>query len=103
MTSFALGSFFNAEASSSRIALASLSTRHGMYRWCGRCMNWIGVRALHCGGGGGASTVTVEVQVPVKPRESVAVTVIVTGPLGKPVLSNVAVVPVPVTVPAEAW
>src|ERR1700743_984574 len=86
MTIFAFGSDFRRLATSSRMALAVLSTRHGLFR----SGNWMEVALLHVGGGGGTSTPTVQVPLPVKLRASVAVTVTVIGPDGAPVGSRVA-------------
>src|SRR5580704_3335861 len=97
MSILALGSAFRRLATSSRMALAVLSTRHGRLR----SGNWIELILLQVGGGGGFSTFTEAVQVPVRPRESVAVTVTLTGPDGAPVESSVAVVPLPLIFPAE--
>src|ERR1700756_5356045 len=98
MTILAFGLAFRRLATSSRIAFAVLSTRHGLFR----SGNWMELILLHVGGGGGTSTPTVHVPVPVRLGESVAVTVTVTGPAGKPAVSRVAVVPVPLMVPALA-
>jgi len=54
------------------------------------------------GGGGGFSTVTWVEVVAVKPRESVQVALTVMAPAGAPVVSRVAELPVPETVPADA-
>src|SRR5271154_6618711 len=98
MTIFAFGSFFSLLATSSSMALAVLSTRHGRLR----SGNWIELILLHVGGGGGTSTFTVHVPLPVRLRASVAVTVTLTGPAPAPAVSRVAVVPVPLTRPALA-
>src|SRR5215469_16246605 len=98
MTILALGSAFRRLATSSRMAFAVLSTRHGLFR----SGNWIELILLQVGGGGGFSMPTVVVHCPVKPRESVAVTVTLIGPEGAPVVSRVAVVPVPLILPAVA-
>src|SRR5579859_620513 len=52
------------------------------------------------GGGGGFSIVTWVEAWPVKPRESVQVAPIVTGPGGSPAVLSVAELPLPETVPA---
>src|ERR1700677_4388220 len=98
MTIFAFGSAFRRLATSSRIAFAVLSTRHGLFR----SGNWIELILLQLGGGGGTSTPTVHVPLPVRLRESVAVTVTLIGPDGAPAVSRVAVVPVPLMRPALA-
>src|ERR1700684_3865811 len=98
MTILALGSAFKRLATSSTMALAVSSTRHGRLR----SGNWIELILLQVGGGGGTSTPTEQVPVPVKLRASVAVTVTLIGPDGVPVVSRVAVVPVPLILPAEA-
>src|SRR5450755_1828393 len=97
MTILAFGSAFRRLAMSSRMALAVLSTRHGRFR----SGNWMEFTLLQVGGGGGFSTLTDAVQVPVRPRESVAVTVTLIGPDGRPVVSRVAVVPLPLILPEE--
>src|SRR5579863_7163283 len=96
MAILAFGSCFIRLATSSRMALAVLSTRHGRFL-SGNAMELI---LLHCGGGGGTSTVTVQVPLPVRLRASVADAVTVTGPAGKPAVSRVAEVPVPLMRPA---
>src|ERR1700684_4658837 len=96
MTILALGSAFKRLATSSRMALAVLSTRHGRLR----SGNWIELALLQVGGGGGTSTPTVQVPVPLRLRASVAVTVTVIGPAPAPAVSKVAVAPVPLTRPA---
>src|ERR1700679_375680 len=96
MTIFAFGSAFSRLATSSRIAFAVLSTRHGRFR----SGNWIELALLQVGGGGGTSTFTVHVPLPDRLRASVAVTVTVIGPAPAPAVSKVAVVPVPLTRPA---
>src|SRR5580698_16582 len=98
MTILAFGSAFRRLATSSRMAFAVLSTRHGLFR----SGNWIELILLHVGGGGGFSMVALVVQVPVRPRESVAVTVTLIGPDGAPVVSRVAVVPLPLILPLVA-
>ena len=80
------------------MAFAVLSTRHGLFR----SGNWIELILLQLGGGGGTLHTHRAVPLPVRLRESVAVTVIVTGPGRKPAVSSVAVVPVPLIVPALA-
>src|SRR5271157_548998 len=54
------------------------------------------------GGGGGFSTVTWVEACPVRPRESVQVAPMVTGPAGTPAVLRVAELPLPETVPAVA-
>src|SRR6516162_3471032 len=98
MTTFAFGSAFRRLATSSRMALAVLSTRHGLFS----SGNWIELILLHVGGGGGTSTFTVQVPLPVRLRASVAVAVTVIGPAAAPAVSRVAVLPVPLMLPAEA-
>src|SRR5215471_13888113 len=98
MTILAFGSAFRRLATSSRMALAVLSTRHGRLR----SGNWIEFSLLHCGAGGGASTVTVQEPLPVRLRASVAVTVTVIGPEPRPAVSRVADVPVPLMRPLLA-
>src|ERR1700759_3441975 len=98
MTILAFGSDFRRLATSSRIAFAVLSTRHGLFR----SGNWIELTLLQVGGGGGTSTFTVQLPVPVRLRASVAVAVTVTGPADRPAVSRVAVVPVPLILPADA-
>ena len=93
MTIFAFGSFLSLLATSSSMALAVLSTRHGLFG----SGNWIELTLLHVGGDGGTSTFTIHVPRPVRSRASVAVTVTITGPAPKPAVSRVAVVPVPLT------
>src|ERR1035441_7591604 len=96
MTILAFGSDFRRLATSSRMAFAVLSTRHGLFR----SGNWIELALLQVGGGGGTSTPTEQVPLPDRLRESVAVTVTVIGPAAAPAVSSVAVVPVPLTRPA---
>src|SRR5580704_11736146 len=55
------------------------------------------------GGGGGFSIVTCVVACAVRPRESVQVAFTVTEPAGTPVVFRVAEVPLPETVPDEAF
>src|SRR5215467_8704123 len=98
MTILAFGSAFRRLATSSRMALAVLSTRHGLFR----SGNWMELILLQVGGGGGTSTFTVHVPLPDRFRASVAVAVIVTGPAGNPAVSRVAEVPVPLIWPALA-
>src|SRR5512135_1297879 len=98
MSILALGSAFRRLATSSRIAFAVLSTRHGRFL----SGNWMELILLQLGGGGGTSTFTVHVPLPVRLRASVAVTVTVTGPACNPAVSRVAVVPVPLIRPALA-
>ena len=76
MTILAFGSDFRRLATSSKMAFAVLSTRHGLFR----SGNWMELALLQVGGGGGTSTPTVQVPVPVRLRASVAVTVTVIGP-----------------------
>src|SRR5579862_3676586 len=95
MTILALGSAFRRLATSSRMAFAVLSTRHGRFT----SGNWMELALLHVGGGGGTSTFTVQLPLPDRLRASVAVTVTVTGPACKPAVSSVAVVPVPLILP----
>src|SRR5580704_12776585 len=96
MTILAFGSDFRRPATSSRMAFAVLSTRHGLFR----SGNWMALTLLQVGGGGGTSTPTVQVPVPLRLRACVAVTVTVIGPAPAPAVSRVAVVPVPLTRPA---
>jgi len=56
---------------------------------------------LFGGGGGGFSTVTCVVPWAVRPRTSVAVAFTVIGPGAAPVVFKVALLPVPLIVPAE--
>src|SRR5512133_1537368 len=98
MTILAFGSLFRRVATSSRIAFASLSTRHGRFL-SGKLIEF---SLLQLGGGGGTSIFTVQFPVPVKLRASVAVTVTVTAPACKPAVSRVAVVPVPLIWPELA-
>src|SRR5215469_7318261 len=97
MTIFAFGSAFRRLATSSRMAFAVLSTRHGLFR----SGNWMELILLQVGGCG-TSTFTVHMPLPTRLRASVAVAVTVTGPAGRPVVSRVAVFPVPLMLPAEA-
>src|SRR5262249_10573920 len=87
-------------ATSSRIALQVLSTRHG-FAGLGKS-HWLSL--LACGvGGGGFSTVTwVEVGEDFNPRESVQVALTVIGPADAPLVLSVAVFPLPLIDPLDA-
>src|SRR5258705_1000929 len=99
ITSLASGSRCKRRATSSRMALQVLSTRHG-FTLLG---NSHSLSLLDCGGGGGGfSTVTWVEAVEVRLRESVQVALTVIVPAGAPVVSRVAVLPVPETVPPDA-
>src|SRR6202007_2119279 len=78
ITSFASASCCRRSATSSRIALQVLSTRHGFFSF-GKS-HWLSLLAFG-GGGGGFSTVTCDEEFAVSPRESVqvALTVIWSG------------------------
>src|SRR6185437_14431307 len=89
-------------ATSSRQPFASLSTRVGRrLSW----LNWMehSVCTFGAGGGGGACTSTVVVEDAVWPLSSDTLQVTVIVPAGAPVVANVAVFPVPLIDPAEAW
>ncbi len=96
------GSLFRAEASSSRMAFAVLSTRHGMYFWYGTLHEldrgacaYLRRRGRYFDGERASARTR-------QAAASVAVTVTVTDPEGKPVVSSVAVLPEPEILPAEA-
>src|SRR5512140_2888685 len=97
MTSFESESRCRRRATSSRIALQALSTRHGRFL---SSENWQVFNWLACGGAGGTSTLTVALQLAVNPRSSLTVAVTVIGPALAPAVSSEAVVPLPVTRPA---
>src|SRR5438067_1167224 len=104
MTAFASGSRCRRRATSSRMPLASLSTRHG---FAGLRAKLISFSLLAVGGGGGGGggwfTVTVVVVLLFRPRSSVAVAVTVIAPGCAPVVSSVAVLPLGVSFPALDW
>src|ERR1035437_9011202 len=100
-TALASGCFWRARATSSRQALASLSTR------VGRALSLLKPSeqsALTCGtgGGGGNRMVTEVLAVAVCVLSSVTLQVIPTGPVGAPTELNSAMVPLPPMVPAAA-
>src|SRR5712692_8206996 len=92
MTSLASGSCCSRWATSSRMALHVLSTRHG-FTLLGKSHS-LSLLASG-GGGGGTSTVTVLELAAVRPRESVHVAFTVIGPAPAPVVLRVAVPPSP--------
>jgi hypothetical protein len=65
-------------------------------------MKVISFSLLACGGGGGTSTPTEAVPLELRPRLSVQVAVAVMGPAGAPVVSRVAVLPLPLILPPVA-
>ena len=91
-------------ATSSRQALASLSTRAGRRlsrsKFTEQRLDVVG--AGGGGGGGGAMTVTVVVAEAVWPLSSTTLHVTVIVPGAAPAVDSVAVVPLPVTEPADA-
>src|ERR1051326_7627705 len=93
MMALALASDCRRLPKSSRIALASLSTRAG--RLVSRA-NEISFALLHVGGGGGGAEIVTEVfDEAVSPRSSVAVQETLIGPGDAPAVSSVAVLPLP--------
>src|SRR5215470_10144340 len=99
MTSFASASCCRRRATSSRIALQVLSTRHGFFVF-GKS-HWLSLLAFG-GGGGGFSTATCAEEFAVRPRESVHVALTVIWPGEAPVVLRVALLPLPDTVPPVA-
>src|SRR5579862_7871173 len=100
MTSLLSGFCCRFFATSSRIALQVLSTRHG-FTLLGKSHS---LNLLACGGGGGGtSTFTVAEEAgAVRPRESVQVALTVIGPADAPVVLRVAVPPSPEMLPPLA-
>src|SRR5579863_585694 len=85
-------------ATSSRIALQVLSTRHG-FTGFGKS-HWLSLVACGAGGGGGFSTVTCVVAGgDFRPRESVQIALTVIGPAEAPAVFRVAVLPLPLMAP----
>src|SRR5271169_2191117 len=98
MSSLPLGICCNRRDSLSSVSLQSLSTRHGFLGFFSKVHSPQSSMLTHLIS---AITPTWVVQEPVKPRESVAVTVTLTVEPGRPVVSRVAVFPLPVTLPAD--
>src|SRR5262249_732122 len=99
ITSLESGSRCIRSATSSRMAFAVLSTRHGFTLFGNSIWLILVAWAGGGGGGGGASTVAEVSAEAVRPRSSVAVHVTVILPGCAPCVLNCAVVPVPLTVP----
>jgi len=100
MTNLPFGSRWIRMATSSRIALQVLSTRHGRLGSM-NLQSPTSLISLTTTGGGGGCTFTVELQVVLKPRESVTVAVAVIAlPCAAPLVSSVALAPVPLRRPA---
>src|SRR5271170_7111591 len=88
-------------ATSSRIALQVLSTRHGFFS-LGKS-HWLSLLACGAGGGGGFSTVTCALAAgDFNPRESVQVALTVMGPADAPAVFRVPVLPLPLMLPPVA-
>src|SRR3954465_15802364 len=96
MTALASGSLFKRRATSSRAALALLST------WAEFFLNSISFSLLASGALVGTSTFTLALPVAVRPRSSVHVALTETGPACRPAVSTVALPSLPETLPADA-